>query len=93
MHGKSNKDRMLRVLTWNFSGLCSERKQKEVSEVLSRLNIDVVAGQDSWEREEKAVAVDGYRWFGKPRENQSSLRGRGGGGRKGWFLGSRVLSR
>ena len=50
-----------------------------MSEVLSRLNIDVVAGQESWERE-KTVAVEGYRWFGKPRENQSSPRGEGGVG-------------
>ena len=30
--------------------------------------MDVVAGQESWEREGKTIAVDGYRWFGKPRE-------------------------
>ena len=36
--GKAN--RKLKVATWNFSGLCSERKQKEVTEVLSRLNIE-----------------------------------------------------
>ena len=29
--------------TWNFSGLCSKRKQREVGELLRRLNIDVVA--------------------------------------------------
>ena len=43
--------RKLKVVTWNFSGLCSECKQKEVAEILSRLNIDIVAGQESWERE------------------------------------------
>ena len=26
----------LRVGSWNFSGLCSQRKQKEVSEVLNK---------------------------------------------------------
>ena len=31
--------RKLKVATWNFSGLCSERKQKEVAEILSRLNM------------------------------------------------------
>ena len=60
--------------------LYSERKQREVGKVLQRLNIDVVAGQESWEREGKTIAVDGYRWFGKPRENQSSRRGEGGVG-------------
>ena len=30
--------------TWNLSGLCSERKQKEVGELLKVNNIDVVAG-------------------------------------------------
>ena len=44
-----------------FSGFCSERKQREVEEVLERVNIDVVAGQESWEREEKPLlmAIDG----------------------------------
>ena len=31
VNGQSNKDRRLRVATWNYSRLCSERKQKEVS--------------------------------------------------------------
>ena len=53
----------------NFSGLCSERKQ-----------LDVVAGQESWEKEGKIIAVDGYTWFGKPRSNQKSQRGEGGVG-------------
>ena len=30
--------------------LGSERKQKEVEELLAKNNIDVVAGQESWER-------------------------------------------
>ena len=34
----------LRVATWNFSGLGSECKQKEIGELNS---IDVVAGQES----------------------------------------------
>ena len=34
---------------------------------MQRLKIDVVAGQESWEREGKGVAVDGYRRFGKHR--------------------------
>ena len=72
--------RKLKVATWNFSGLCSERKQKEVAEILSRLNIDIVAGQESWEREGKNIVVDGYKWFGKPRKDQSNPRGEGGVG-------------
>ena len=59
MSGQGKKDRRLRVSTWNFSGLCSERKQREVGELLQRLKIYVVACQESWEREGKAVAVDG----------------------------------
>ena len=64
--------RKLKVTTWNFSGLCSERKQKEVDEILSRLNIDLVARQESWEREGKNFVVDGYKWFGKPRKDQNN---------------------
>ena len=47
----------------------SERKQKEVGQVLEKLNLDVVAGQESWERDGSVVSVDGYKWFGKPRNN------------------------
>ena len=32
----------LRVGSWNFSGLCSQCKQKEVSEVLNKLKLDIV---------------------------------------------------
>ena len=41
------KSRELKIATWNFAGLCSERKQKEISEVLNRV---IVAGQETWER-------------------------------------------
>ena len=36
--------------SWNFSRLGSERKQKEVGELLVKNNIDVVAGQEYWEK-------------------------------------------
>ena len=48
---ESKRERRLRVATWNFSGLCSECKQKEVGEVLAKNNVDIVAGQESWEKE------------------------------------------
>ena len=41
--GGNKMERRLRVATWNFSGLGSERKQKEVGELLAKNNIDVVA--------------------------------------------------
>ena len=75
---RNKRERMLRVATWNFSGMGSERKQKEVEELLVRNNIDVVAGQESWEREDTRIEVEGYKWFGKPRNNQTSQRGEGG---------------
>ena len=43
------------------SGLCSERKQKEVGELLQVNIIDVVAGQESWEKEDSRINVDGYK--------------------------------
>ena len=70
--------RKLKFATWNFSGLCNERKQKEVAEILSRLNIDIVAWQESWEREGKNIVVDGYKWFGKPCKDQVILEERVG---------------
>ena len=81
--------RRLRVATWNFSGLCSERKQKEVVELLVKNNIDIVAGQESWEKEESRIDINGYKWFGKPRSNQNSQRGEGGVG----FFSARVPGR
>ena len=70
----------MKVATWNFSGLRSDRKQKEIGELLVKHNLDVVAGQESWEKEETRTHIEGYKWFGKPRINQNSLRGEGGGG-------------
>ena len=63
--GKSTGKKSLRVATWNLSGLCSERKQKEVVDYLVKHDIDVVAGQESWEKEDSRIKVDGYKWFGK----------------------------
>ena len=50
--GGNKRERRLSVATWNFSGLGSECKQKEVGELLTKNNLDVVAGQESWERED-----------------------------------------
>ena len=72
--------RKLKVATWNFSGLCSEHKRKEVAEILSSLNINIVAGQESRERKGNNIVVDGYKWSGKPRKDQSNPRGEGGVG-------------
>ena len=49
------------VATWKFSGLGSERKLKEVGELLAKNNVDVVASQESWEREDTRIEVEGYR--------------------------------
>ena len=73
MHG-------LRVGSWNFSGLCSQRKQKEVSEVLNKLKLDIVAAQESWERKGFVIEVQGYKWLGKARKIQNSKRREGGVG-------------
>ena len=65
------------LATWNFSGLCSERKQKEIGKFLAKHNLDVVAGQESWEKEQTRIDVESYKWFGKPRIKQNSPRGEG----------------
>ena len=54
-------ERKVRVVTWNCSGICSQRKQKEVAGVLEKNNIDVFAGQESWKKEDSKVSVDGYK--------------------------------
>ena len=63
---RNKRERKLRLAIWNFSGLCSDRKQKEIGELLDKHNLDVVAGQESWEKEENRIDVEGYKWFGKP---------------------------
>ena len=77
---RNKRERKLRLATWNFSGLCSDRKQKEIGELLAKHNLDVVVGQESWEKEETRIHVEDYKWFGKPRIKQNSPRGEGGVG-------------
>ena len=76
----SKMRKQLRLATWNVSGLCSERKQKEIADLLACNSIDIVAVQESWEKEDSKIDVDGYKWFGKPRTSQRSQRGEGGVG-------------
>ena len=70
-------ERRLNVGTCNFSGLCSQHKQKEVSDVLNKLGMDIVAGQESWEKVESSVVVSGYKWYGKPRKVKKNREGKG----------------
>lgn len=46
---------------WNLSGLCSECIQMEVNDLLVS-NIDILAGQESWE-EDSRINIDNN-WFG-----------------------------
>ena len=48
----SNRERRLRVNTWNFSWLCSECKQREIGKVLAK---DVSVDQESLEKENSSV--------------------------------------
>ena len=41
--------------------------------MLANNNIDIVAGQESWEKEDSRISVEGYKWFGKPRSGKGSL--------------------
>ena len=47
---RNKRKRKLRLATWNFSGLYSDGKQKEIGELLAKHNLDVVAGQESREK-------------------------------------------
>ena len=79
---RTKRERILKVAMWNFSGLCSDRKQKEVGELLAKHNLYVVAGQESWEKGETRIHVEGYKWFGKPLIKQNSPIGGG----RGWVF-------
>ena len=41
-------------------------------------SINIVAVQESWEKEDSKIDVDGYKWFGKPRTSRRSQRKEGG---------------
>ena len=56
----SKMRKQLRLATWNVSGLCSERKQKEIANLLACNSIDIVAVQESWEKEDSKIDIDGY---------------------------------
>ena len=51
--------KQLRLATWNVSGLCSERKQKEIADLLACNSIDIVAVQESWEKEDSKIDISG----------------------------------
>ena len=51
----NKQEKRLRVATRSFSRLCSDHKQTEVGELLAKHNLDVVAGQESWEKEETRI--------------------------------------
>ena len=58
----SKMRKQLRLATWNVSGLCSERKQKEIADLLACNSIDIVhvAVQESWEKQDSKIDIDGY---------------------------------
>ena len=56
----------LRIGTWNFQGLCRDRKALEIGEVLAENHIDIIGGQESWELESSKIIESGCKWFGKP---------------------------
>ena len=55
----SKMHKQLRLATWNVSGLCSERKQKEIADLLACNSIDIVAVQESWEKEDSKIDMSG----------------------------------
>ena len=72
----------LRIGTWNFQGLCTDRKALEIGKVLSKNHIDIIGGQESWKLKiiPRFTCLRGYKWFGKPRESNKGKRGEGGVG-------------
>ena len=54
-HSAYHHEYGLRAGSWNFCGLCSQCKQNEVTEVLNKLKLDIVAAQECWEREDSEI--------------------------------------
>ena len=60
--------RRFRLGSWNVQGLNSTCKQLELSEILVKNSVDILAIQEFWEIVSKpCFRVPGYLWFGKPR--------------------------
>ena len=55
----SKMRKQLWLATWNVSGLCSERKQKEIADLLACNSIVIVAVQESWEKEDSKIDISG----------------------------------
>ena len=51
----SKMHKELRLAMWNVSGLCSECKQKAIADLLACNSIDIVAVQESWEKEDSKI--------------------------------------
>ena len=56
--------RCLRIGSWNFQGLRSDRKALEIDQVLFKNHIAIVGSQESWELDISIIYVLGYKWFG-----------------------------
>ena len=55
-----------------FSVFCSEHKPNKVRELLTKYNLDVVAGQMSGKRKKlRRIDIEGYKWFGRPHSKQN----------------------
>ena len=64
------KHRGLRICTWNFQRLCSDRKALGIGEVLSKNHTDIIGSQESWELGNSKIYVPGDEWFGKPMQGE-----------------------
>ena len=65
--------KQLRLATWNISGLCSENKQKEIADLLACNSIDIVAVQESWEKEDSKMDISGFVLVKGVREGRKGL--------------------
>ena len=76
-----------RLGSWNVQGLNCTHKQVEISEILHKNNIDLLAVQESWEVTGKSkFFVPGYTWFGKPRSKESCKNLKRGDGGVGFLV-------
>ena len=70
-----------------MQGLNCTRKQVEISEILHKNNIDLLAVQESWEVTGMSkFLVPGYTWFGKPRSKESCKNLKRGDGGVGFLV-------
>ena len=69
----------LTIAALNARSLGSQGRLEEVSALLTDFKLDVLAINETWQREGETYEIQGYKYIGNPRKSKEKLRGGGVG--------------